>query len=321
MKKSDMSSIPEPLVSIIIITCNRPFLLDHCLQHVFAQSYQRREIIVVDSSTNNESELVVAQYSEIKLIRLRGQHNNMPHARNSGVATSCGEIIAFIDDDAMVQPGWLEALVAAYCDETVGGVGGRVISMPEPYCDQFTGSPHLVVNVGGRIIGRDIGCMSTETIEVDHLIGCNMSFRRMALEQAGRFDTNYTLTNLREETDMCIRVKQVGWRLLFVPAVAVLHFSSRSLNPYFLEQPVVQFSNGRNSTYFAVKHFGITPHILLGQLLDSGKYSGRALYHAGCFCLGAALHLVGRVVGFNEGIKWRLQQHLSSTAKETSEIS
>ena len=306
MKESKKSAMVEPLVSIIIITRDRPFLLRYCLENVFAQSYTCKEVIVVDSSSIDDSEQVVPHYPEVKLVRLRGQHNNMPQARNAGIAVSSGEIIAFIDDDSMVQLGWLDALVAVYRDATVGAVGGRVIGMPQPYSEQFTGSPRLLVRPSGRVIAKDAGLVSDEpTTEVDHLIGCNMSFRRRALEEVGNFDANYTLTNLREETDMCIRVKRAGWRILFVPAIAVLHFSVRSLQPYFLERPLVQFSNGRNCTYFAVKNFGLTPQTLTGQLLDAGKSCGRAAYFTGLFCLGAAAHLAGRAVGLSEGVKWR----------------
>src|SRR5438034_7617703 len=98
-------------VSIIIITYNRPFLLKHCLERVLAEYYTHKEMIVVDSSTNYESEQILAEYPEVISLRLHGQRNNMPQARNEGIAISSGDIIAFIDDDAMVEPGWLDALV------------------------------------------------------------------------------------------------------------------------------------------------------------------------------------------------------------------
>src|SRR5260370_10106064 len=115
------------LVSIIIITRNRPVLLSHCLRRVFDQQYPRKEVIVVDSSFDDETERLVAQYPEIISVRLREQFNNMPQPRNEGFALASGDIIAFIDDDAMVYPHWLEALVAAYQDSTVGAVGGRIV--------------------------------------------------------------------------------------------------------------------------------------------------------------------------------------------------
>ena len=229
----------------------------------------------------------------------------MPQARNTGIACSTGEIIAFIDDDSMVQPGWLGALLEVYRDKTIGAAGGRVIAMPEPYCDEIKGPPRLQVTRLGSVIAKDAGLVSEERAEVDHLIGCNMSFRRTALEEVGGFDLNFTLTNLREETDLCLRVKRAGWRIVFEPGIAVVHFSARSLQPYFLERPTIQFSNGRNGSYFAIKHFGLTPHSIGGQLIDAGRSCGRAAYFVGLFSVGAVAQLAGRVTGVIAGIRWQ----------------
>src|SRR5689334_302599 len=128
-------------VSIIVITRNRPTLLRYCLEHILAQLYPHKEIIVVDSSSDDESGRVVAQYPDVRSVRLRGQRNNMPQARNAGIAISSGEIIAFIDDDAMAEPGWLDTLVDSYQDETVGAVGGRVIEIPKPHSDLLINIP------------------------------------------------------------------------------------------------------------------------------------------------------------------------------------
>jgi GT2 family glycosyltransferase len=306
----------DPVVSIIIITCNRPFLLQHCIDRVLSQSHPHKEIIVVDSSSNNESEQVVAQYPEVISVRLRGQRNNMPQARNAGIAISSGNILAFIDDDSMIQDGWLTAVINAYHDETVGAVGGRVIDMPEPYCDQASGLPRLVVLPWGRVIRKGVGLLSTAQVEVDHLPGGNMSFRREALEQVGCFDPNYTLTNLREETDICVRVKKAGWRVVFVPSMAVVHFSLRPiLDPFFREKPVYQFSNGRNSMYFAVKHFSLHPRTLFNELvIDASKPWVRAVYLPVLLLISALAHTAGRTVGLVVGIAWHMNSQLRATS-------
>jgi GT2 family glycosyltransferase len=323
VEERKQAGMANPVVSVIIITRNRPFLLRHCLQHILAQPYAQKEVIVVDSSANDESERVVADYPEVLSVRLRGQRHNMPQARNAGIALASGELLAFIDDDAMVQAQWLPSLVGAYEDTSVGAAGGRVIGIPAPYCDQHEGPPRLIVYPSGRVVAKDVGLLSAEPCEVDHLVGCNMSFRRKALEQVGGFDTRYTLTNLREETDLCVRVQRAGWRLLFVPSMVVLHFSARSLQPYFLERPGVQFSNGRNCSYFAVKNFGLTAQTLAGQCLDAGKSCGRAAYFVGLFSLGAVAHLAGRAVGLAEGVHWRMhkQRVAGPLVAESSESS
>jgi len=302
-------------VSIIIITYNRPFLLKHCLERVLAQSYTHKEIIVVDSSTNDESERVVAQYPEVIHVRLHGQRNNMPQARNEGMAISSGDIIACIDDDSMIQLGWLEAVVNAYSDKTVGAVGGRIIDMPEPFCDQLSGSPCLIIKPSGRVFRQGVGLLSTESREVDHLPGANMSFRREALEQVGGFDPHYILVNLREETDLCIRVKKAGWRIMFVPAMAQVHFSPRVVqNPYLLERPRYQFSAGYSTMYFAIKHFGFHPRALTEALLLTGRRFARAAYYTLHFVSGSAAYGVGHIAGLVMGIAWHMNSQLRATS-------
>jgi GT2 family glycosyltransferase len=290
-------------ISIIIITRNRPFLLRHCLQHVMEQPHRNKEIIVVDSSTNNESERVVAQFPEIICLRLHGQHNNMPQARNVGIAASSGDIIAFIDDDSMVRPGWLHALLNAYQDERVGAAGGRVIRRPEPYCDQQSGQPQLYVKPSGIVIAKDTDLPSQGKIDVDHLIGCNMSFRRRALEQVGGFDPTYTLTNLREETDLCVRVRKAGWRIIYDPELAVVHVSARA-RPFFGDFPSIQFSNGRNITYFTIKNYGLNRQTFIGQAHDVWQSIKRAALLSGLFNFGVVAQLTGRAVGLTVGIAW-----------------
>lgn len=304
------------VVSIIIITRNRPVLLSHCLRHVFDQKYSHKEVIVVDSSSGDETERLVAQYPEIISVRLHEQFNNMPQARNEGIAVASGDIIAFIDDDAMLYPHWLEALVDSYQDEAVGAVGGRIVARPEPYCDLVSGMPKLAIGRWGTVIAKGIDVASQDKIEVDHLVGCNMSFRRSALEQVGGFDSEYTLTNLREETDVCFRVKRAGWHVLFVPEVTVVHVSVRS-KKFFTDYPSVQFSNGRNVAYFAIKHFGLGPLALLGQVIDTGSAYVRAFYYAGLFISGAMAQTVGRVIGVGAGIAWRVNSQRRMAAAPT----
>ncbi len=298
----------SPLVSIIIITCNRPFLLKHCLERVFDQPYPQKEVIVVDSSSNDESEQVIAQFPETIVVRLREQRNNMPLARNEGIAVSTGEIIAFIDDDSMIYPTWLKAMVDAYNDETVGAVGGRITRKPEPYCDLETGTPTLQVKPSGIAIARGFDLVSEAPIDVDHLVGCNMSFRRKALQQVGGFDSNYTLTNYREETDLFIRLKKTGWRIMFVPSMSVKHVSARSAKPFFMERPYIQFSNGRNSAYLAFKNFGFNFRTMIGQVFEIGAAFRRAGYLVGLGISGLIAQVAGRIVGLAMGIAWHARK-------------
>jgi GT2 family glycosyltransferase len=305
----------SPLVSIIVITCNRPFLLKHCLERVFDQPYPHKEVIVVDSSSNDESEQIVAQYPAAIRVRLREQRNNMPFARNEGITISSGDIIAFIDDDSMIYPTWLQAMIDAYKEETVGAVGGRITRKPEPYCDIEIGTPTLQVKPSGIVIARDIDIVSEIQMDVDHLVGCNMSFRRKALQQVGGFDSNYTLTNYREETDLFVRLKKAGWRIMFVPAMSVKHVSARSAKPFFMERPYIQYSNGRNSAYLAFKNFGFNVRTMIGQSFEVGAAFRRAGYLIGLGISGLIAQVAGRTVGLVMGISWHARKKSSATVE------
>lgn len=294
----------DPFVTIIIPTCNRPYLLKHCIERVLRQPYPHKEIIVVDSSSNDKSESVVAQFPEVISVRIRGQHNNRPYAKNKGMTFASGDLICFIDDDSMVCPTWLETIIAIHQDDTVGAAGGRVVRKPEPYSEEESGPPQMIVQPSGRVIWEGAELVSTERVDVDHLISCNVSFRRDALEQVGGFDPNYTITSLREETDLCVRVKKAGWRIVYEPGMAVVHFSARS-SGFFMRQPGVQYSSGRNSVYFAIKQFGLNPRTLLGQLVvEPGAYVVKVFSLAGMFILGAFAQMVGRAVGLGFSIFW-----------------
>lgn len=295
-----------PFVSIIIPTYNRPFLLDHCLQRVLAQPYARKEVIVVDSSVNDESEAVIARYPTVLSVRLRGQRDNRPQAKNAGMALASGDIIVFIDDDSMVSTHWLETVVAIHEDDTIGAAGGRVMRKPYPYSEEESGSPHMHVNIWGRVIWEGAELVSSERVDVDHLISCNVSFRREVLEQIGGFDPNYTKTSLGEETDLCLRVKKAGWRIVYEPAMSVTHFSARS-SGFYMRRPGVQFSYGRNSTYFAIKQRGLRPITLVGQLIiDPGAYFVKVAGLSSMFMIGALAQMAGRCVGLGVGIMWCL---------------
>lgn len=304
----------NPFVTIIIPTCNRSFLLKHCIERVRNQPYPHKEIIVVDSSSNNESESVVAQYPEVISVRIRGQRNNRPQAKNTAMAYACGDLICFLDDDAMICSTWLETVLDIHRDDTIGAAGGRVVRAPEPYCDQVSGPPRMTVTPSGRVIWEGADLVSTERVNVDHLISCNVSFRRDALEQVGGFDPNYTITSLREETDLCIRVKKAGWRIVFEPAMAAIHYSARSQG-HFMKQPVAQFSSGRNSVYFAIKQCGLKPRTLVDQLVvEPGAHWAKVLSLSGMFLAGAAAQMVGRAVGLGVGISWLMSNKRRAAA-------
>jgi len=197
----------KPFVSVIIITRSRPKLLEKCLNSVFKQNYEPFEVIVGDSSDDNwESKRVVDKFSKTKYVYFKNGVNQMPESRNLGIENSKGEIVAFLDDDCIAHKNWMKEIIKGYIFEKVDGVGGG-IRKDKIYL-------HSSLTEVGKISDQidfitNWGINLDKMVEVDHLPGGNMSFRRAVIEKVGWFDQNYTRTNHGEEPDYCVRVKSV----------------------------------------------------------------------------------------------------------------
>lgn len=136
-------------------------------------------------------------------------------ARNSGVAAAKGAIIAFLDDDAIAVPDWLEQLTAGYERVDVVGVGGAI----EPVW--IGGQPKWFPEEFNWVVGGTYRGMPQTTAPVRNLLGCNMSYRRELFNTIGGFRLGYGC----DETEFCIRVRQhrPAAQLLYKPQARVSH--------------------------------------------------------------------------------------------------
>ncbi|MCX5699837.1 MAG: glycosyltransferase [Candidatus Omnitrophica bacterium] len=244
-------------VSIIIVTKNRPDMINRCLDRLYKQYAADVQIIVVDSSSNSLSkEAVFSKYPKTIYLCIPNGKNNRHLAKNLGIKNATGDIVAFLDDDSIVQDGWLEACVESYTSDDIGGTGGIIIDTNSPQEAYGTDQIGTITFNGTRIgnFNKD----PQKIIEVEHLRGCNMSFRRAVLQQIGGFDLNYTGSNVLEETDLSVRVRKAGYKIIFNPKMAVIHTAapreSILRTTFNLRR---EFYIARNSTYFMLKNFGL----------------------------------------------------------------
>ncbi len=225
----------EPFISIIIATMNRCESLRLCLKSLFAQNYKNFEVIVVDSGSIDDT-YKLAEDFPIRYIET-GPDVNASAARNLGISMAEGIITAFIDDDAIADPHWLERIVECYVvDSDVGGVRGKVIPRTNSaYTSVF--SEHI-----------DLGDSILETS--DFGLGCNMSVRKEALLQIGAFDENIPWGH--EEYDLSLRLSKNGIKLLYTPTAKIYHDYAKNLNQIIKkkfimgrQRVVVNAKNGR----------------------------------------------------------------------------
>jgi GT2 family glycosyltransferase len=146
----------------------------------------------------------------------------MTTARNEALLHVSGDIVAFVDDDANVHPRWSLGLRDAFSDPSVGAVAGRTLN-------GHSGEAIDGVDAIGRMLdnGELTGYFAADpgsVIEVDHGIGANMSFRREVLAELGGFRDDFRgVGGVREDTDVFLRVRALGRRVVFAPAATVDH--------------------------------------------------------------------------------------------------
>lgn len=144
-------------------------------------------------------------------------------ARNTGVGACSSEIVAFLDDDAEAEQGWIERLAAAYSDPRVAACGGAAVAA-------LTGArPAWWPVEFDWVVGCSYRGLPTTTAIVRNLIGANMSVRRELLVGLGGFHEGIGRVGCRplgcEETDLFIRLGQ-RWpeaRIVYEPAAGVRH--------------------------------------------------------------------------------------------------
>jgi len=206
----------------VVVTLAGTSYLATCLDRIGHQTLAPHRVIVVDVSADDATErMVTARFPEVCYLR------NPRGAGTTGFSPSLGfsqvspetDIVAFVDDDVYPEPDWLERLLEPYVDPIVGAVGGRALN-------SRVGEETEGVDTIGRLLpdGSLTGVFAADpgqVVCVDHLLGANMSYRRQAIVDVGGIRDGYPGTCLREETDLALRVRSLGWKLVFTPLARV----------------------------------------------------------------------------------------------------
>ena len=224
-----------PRISVVVVSYRRHDEIRHCLRDLARQSTDVPfEIVLVlqDYPTPIADQIVTDFGDAVPLTVYRTNRGLGVHAaRNVGIERARGEIIAFLDDDVRAKSDWIATLWDAYADASVGGVGGFVehpgnrrisIRMLRPLLGL---SAHRYRIDWGGFHALPWSSHPPSDQDADWLSGCNMSFRRVALEQVGGFDEGYGLYGY-DDVDIGLRVRQAGWRLISSRRLTVQHFPS-----------------------------------------------------------------------------------------------
>ena len=217
-----MPGPPRTSVVICAYTERRWDDLGAAVRSVAEQSPAPVEILVVCDHNDALLERVQTELPGVVAVASEGPRG-LSGARNAGVRAAHGEVIAFLDDDAVAAPGWLGCLLEPYADPHVIGVGGTI----EPLWPGRR--PAAMPAEFDWVVGCTYRGVPITRQPVRNLIGANMSIRRDVFDAIGGFRGDVGRVGTRpvgcEETELCIRARRAlpGSRLVFEPRARVYH--------------------------------------------------------------------------------------------------
>jgi GT2 family glycosyltransferase len=224
-------------VSIILVNFNSGNHLPECFTSLKNLEYLDFEIILVDNgSTDGSVEEVLNNFSDIKIL-CSEENLGFSSASNIGAQYASGEILAFLNPDTVVSPGWLNELLLALNDPFCGLVTPQILLLANPgrinTCGNlvhFTGMP----SCNGFMKKKG----EMEKIElVSSVSGAAFIIKKEVFEKIGGFDDSFFL--YAEDTDLSWRAKLAGYKSVYMPKSIIYHHYNQHFNPakyYHLER-------------------------------------------------------------------------------------
>jgi GT2 family glycosyltransferase len=210
-----------PKISVIVCTFNGSRTLAECLNSLRKLDYPNYEVIVVNDGSTDATSRIANGYG-FRVITT--ENRGLSSARNSGLKAATGEIVAYIDDDAHADTHWLRYLASTFMTTNHVGVGGPNIAPP---------ADGAIATCVAHSPGNPVHILLSDR-EAEHIPGCNMAFRKVALEAIGGFDTQFRIAG--DDVDVCWRLQQKGWTLGYSPGAMVWHHRRSSIRAYWKQQ-------------------------------------------------------------------------------------
>ncbi|HUO03909.1 MAG TPA: glycosyltransferase [Candidatus Binataceae bacterium] len=210
-----------PKASVIVCAYNAAATLGDCIASLKDLNYPNFETILVDDGST-DSTAAIAEQAGVRTIKT--EHRGLGAARNAGIATTEGEIVAFIDADARADRDWLYHLVETIDRCRAAAAGGPNFAPPIV-------SESAAAMAAAPGLPREV---RAEGDQLAQLCGCNMAISRAALEKIGGFDPMFTTAG--DDVDLSWRLAAAGETLAHAPGAVVIHDRRATIGAYLRQQ-------------------------------------------------------------------------------------
>jgi len=260
--------VTDARASVVIVSHGRPRELYRCLMGVGQLLHHPFEIIVVADQAGLAALPALPGHERIRTARF--EPANIAAARNLGIDLAAGEVVAFIDDDAVPEPTWLALLMAAFRAPEVAAAGGLVLARNGFDVQR---SPSLVDATGRRsplpLDREEPRLLRGNTTQAIQIEGTNCAYRRNVLVALGGFDENYRF--YLDETDLNFRLGMAGFATALVPLAQVHHRFGASIRRTARRVPLSLHELGASQRYFLARHHSGDPAGALAALRNDQR--------------------------------------------------
>jgi GT2 family glycosyltransferase len=210
-----------PRVSVVVCSYNGGRTLDQCLRSLAALDYPDFEVILVDDGSTDDTRVIAQRHPAVRVIH---QPNaGLSAARNAGLRASTGTVVAYTDSDCFADRDWLTFLTDQLRRSGAAAVGGPNLTPDDGW----------LAGCVAAAPGQPTHVLESDQV-AEHIPGCNMAFRREALEAINGFDPVYRKAG--DDVDVCWRLQQAGHWITYAPAAFVWHHRRQGPRAYLRQQ-------------------------------------------------------------------------------------
>ena len=210
-----------PRISVVVCSYNGQRTIKDTCEGLLKVTYPDFEVIVVDDGSTDDTAAIARNYG---FWVASCPNQGLSRARNVGMELATGEIVAYLDDDAYPDPHWLHYLAIAFMTKNYAAVGGPNI-LPR--------GDGLIAECVSNSPGGPAHILYSDRI-AEHIPGCNMAFRKEALQKINGFDPQFRAAG--DDVDVCWRIQENGGTIGFSHAAVIWHHRRSSVKAYWKQQ-------------------------------------------------------------------------------------